>query len=254
MNYIDIFPNYGKRAKEVKGLRKYFLKIFPLHTLSIIRFELHLLLVRVFSSKNTISNISAPRNEKGEVLVNIGSGSIGLLDWINIDAFKLKNVTRLCDIRKNLPIDDNVANGIFCEHVFEHLDYTEEALMFLSECRRVMKPSGVLRIIVPDAEKYLKAYVAGGWQQLAEIRPLIEEKTDFHYKCKYNTPMELINVVFRQGGEHKFAYDFSTLEFLLKTVGFSKVYKKTFGDSEMANLCIDQKYRESESLYVEAIK
>jgi hypothetical protein len=66
--------------------------------------------------------------------------------------------------------------------------------------------------------------------------------------------MELINFVFRQQYEHKYAYDYETLEFILYKYGFSKVQRQAFGKSLMDELSIDQQIRASESLYVEAIK
>ena len=66
--------------------------------------------------------------------------------------------------------------------------------------------------------------------------------------------MELINVVFRQGFEHKYAYDYETLEFLLHRYGFSNVQQQKFGESWMEELSIDWERRASESLYVEAMK
>jgi citrate lyase synthetase len=66
--------------------------------------------------------------------------------------------------------------------------------------------------------------------------------------------MELINVVFRQGHEHKFAYDFETLRFLLDRYGFSEVVHQEYGTSLMTELCLDQVHRASESIYVDAKK
>lgn len=60
--------------------------------------------------------------------------------------------------------------------------------------------------------------------------------------------------MFRQGYEHKYAYDFKTLEFLLYKHGFSKVQLQHFCKSMMPEICIDQEIRASESLYVEAVK
>jgi hypothetical protein len=66
--------------------------------------------------------------------------------------------------------------------------------------------------------------------------------------------MEVVNAVFRQYFEHKYAYDYATLEFLLKRHGFAEVHKMSFGKSLKPELCLDQASRESESLYVEGVK
>lgn len=66
--------------------------------------------------------------------------------------------------------------------------------------------------------------------------------------------MELVNFVFRQKYDRKFAYDYETLKFLLYKYGFSSVQKQEFGKSQLEELCIDQQVRASESLYIEAVK
>src|SRR5208282_5837473 len=144
------------------------------------------------------------------MLVNIAPGVHGKPGWVNVDVFKGPNVNCLYDCRKSLPFPDESVRAIFSEHFFEHLDYTEEVPYFLRECHRVLKKGGVLRLIFPDAEKYLRAYCQGGWEEISRIRPLAVERTDPYFHCRYNTVIELINVLFRQGHEHKFAYDFET--------------------------------------------
>ncbi len=189
-----------------------------------------------------------------DLLVNIGSGATGKPGWVNVDLFAAPGVNCVYDCRRSLPFANNSVQGIFTEHFFEHIDYVEEVPDFLAECYRVLQPGGVLRIIVPDIEKYLKAYCQPGWEALSKVRPLDCDRTDFYFHHKYNTKIELINFVFRQGYEHKYAYDFATLEFLLYKYGFSKVQKQEFGKSMMDKLCLDQQIRASESLYVEAVK
>jgi predicted SAM-dependent methyltransferase len=152
-----------------------------------------------------------------------------------------------------LPFADGSVRGLFAEHFFEHVDYTEEVPSLLSECHRVLQPGGRMRIIVPDAEQYMRAYLSEGWEALAALRPLHEGRVDHYFRCRYNTKMELINVVFRQGGQHKFAYDFETMKFVLEQFGFVDVRREQFGHSQMPELCIDSPRRATESLYVEAI-
>jgi predicted SAM-dependent methyltransferase len=50
-----------------------------------------------------------------------------------------------------LPFDDNSINFIFSEHFFEHL-FFDEALSLFRECHRILKPYGVIRTCVPDAD------------------------------------------------------------------------------------------------------
>jgi predicted SAM-dependent methyltransferase len=186
------------------------------------------------------------------LLVNVGAGSQGKPGWVNVDGWKQPSINCLYDCRKDLPFPDESVRGIFCEHFFEHIDYLEEAPYFLSDCRRVLKRGGVLRLIVPDAERYLRAYCKGGWEELTMLRGLDANHRDFY--GRYNTPIELVNFVFRQGHEHQFAYDFETLEFVLAQNGFSEIVRQQYNRSVMPEVCLDQAYRASESLYVDARK
>ena len=66
--------------------------------------------------------------------------------------------------------------------------------------------------------------------------------------------MELINTVFRQGTEHKFAYDYETLEYILGRSGFRCIKKQEYGESLLREICMDTEARASESLYVECLR
>lgn len=50
-----------------------------------------------------------------------------------------------------LDFDDNTFSFIFSEHFFEHL-FLDEASALFKECHRVLKPGGVIRTVVPDAD------------------------------------------------------------------------------------------------------
>lgn len=50
-----------------------------------------------------------------------------------------------------LEFEDNTFDFIYSEHVLEHF-FLDEALDLLRECYRILKPNGVIRIVVPDAD------------------------------------------------------------------------------------------------------
>lgn len=191
---------------------------------------------------------------KSELLANIGCGE-PVPGWVNIDLFNAPGVL-FWDCRRSLPFEDGSVALIFAEHVFEHFEYPYETERFLAECLRCLRKDGVLRLVVPDAGRYLKLYTSG-FDALAPIRPLVLDGgayRDTWLGTTYQTPMELINAVFRQGQEHKYAYDAETLMLHLRTAGFSKVLHQSFGVSVAAQPPIDKPERASESLYVEALK
>ncbi|MDP2143559.1 MAG: methyltransferase domain-containing protein [Gallionella sp.] len=61
------------------------------------------------------------------------------------------------DLCKPLPYASDTVDAIFSSHVLEHL-FIDEVERLISECRRVLKPGGVCRVVVPDLEKIVALY------------------------------------------------------------------------------------------------
>ena len=224
------------------------LRFFPQTLLSVMATEWHFFTVR--------RRLPALRREfagQSDLLVNFGAGGAGKLGWVNVDGFQQPGINCLLDGRAPMPFRDASVRGFYSEHFFEHLRYPCEALAFLRECHRVMQPRTVLRLIVPDGEAYLHAYCQPGWEGLADVRPLDKDGRD-PWGMTFNTRMEVVNEMFRQSGEHHFAYDFETLEKLLRTAGFDRVERSSFAKSNDEKLLLDLGYRQPGSLYVEAIR
>lgn len=112
----------------------------------------------------------------------------------------------------------------------------------------MLRPDGVLRVVVPDGRRYLLAYAEGGWAALSAFSPLVDAE-----RFAFSTPMEVVNAHFRQGGQHRFSYDYETLHLLLQRCGFEDIEECSFGESRLGELVIDDAGRASESLYVEAV-
>ena len=129
-----------------------------------------------------------------------------------------------------------------------------ETRHFFKGCHRIMKLSTLIHNIVPDAGAYVRAAQAKDWDELTRLRKLHNGRKDPAYQITYQTAMQLLNVLFRQFSEHKYAYDGETLIALLEEVGFRQATVTSFGQSRMAELAIDLEQRASESLYVEAVR
>jgi predicted SAM-dependent methyltransferase len=176
--------------------------------------------------------------------LNIGAGGHGVRseEWLNVDGFD-RRADVLCNAARPLPFEDARFEGIFTEHLLEHLTVAEAA-EFLRECRRVLKRHGVIRVVVPDGELYIRNY-------LSDRTWMMERRT----RCQFHTPMEVINEVARQKQEHQYMYDFETLALKLSEAGFGSIRRCAFqrGEGPQA-LLIDRQARAFESLYVEAIR
>jgi predicted SAM-dependent methyltransferase len=113
----------------------------------------------------------------------------------------------------------------------------------------VLKPGGVARIVVPDLELYIAAYMSRDPAKWAALGWDMQALPHDIY-----TPMHVLNHTFHQEGEHLFGYDFETLEFVLRRAGFSQVHRAAFGQSLDPQLAIDQHNHAIYSLYVDAVK
>ena len=71
--------------------------------------------------------------------------------------FARKNSIEYADAATKLPLNNGECEVVYSSHMLEHLD-REEARRFLKEALRVLKPGGVIRLVVPDIRKHVKAY------------------------------------------------------------------------------------------------
>lgn len=62
------------------------------------------------------------------------------------------------DLRRGIPFPPDTFDVIYSSHFVEHLDRAVVPA-HLAECRRVLKPGGILRVVVPDLELIARKYV-----------------------------------------------------------------------------------------------
>lgn len=139
--------------------------------------------------------------------LHLGSGPVSLDGWVNID-LDSPTADMMLDLRQPLPFADCSVTHVFSEHVIEHIEYAE-ALSLLKELRRVLIPSGVVRITTPDLAWLVLNYVGGvtgGWGALWQP----------------GAPARLINEGLRSWG-HCFVYDRPEMLRLFTEAGFGDV-------------------------------
>jgi SAM-dependent methyltransferase len=90
--------------------------------------------------------------------LNWGCGEHIASGWINSDTKAGAGVDLVCDIRKGLPLADGSIDYAVSVHALPELAYPE-VVPALEELRRVLKPGGVLRLVLPDLRKAIRAYL-----------------------------------------------------------------------------------------------
>lgn len=92
-------------------------------------------------------------------LLNIGCGTVYHPDWINLDKIPQSSLIKSYDICNPLPFLSESIDVCYSSHVLEHLT-PEQAQAFISDCYRILNPNGMIRLVVPDLEGIVKAYLS----------------------------------------------------------------------------------------------
>jgi predicted SAM-dependent methyltransferase len=116
--------------------------------------------------------------------LNLGCGQRFHPAWINLDLKPTHPSIRAWDVTRPLPFADESFDAVYHSHVLEHLP-RDQAKAFLCECRRVLKPGGVLRLAIPNLEAIARLYLyaledawKGDPEALAQHRWLVMELYD----------------------------------------------------------------------------
>jgi predicted SAM-dependent methyltransferase len=148
--------------------------------------------------------------------LHIGAGQQSIPGWINIDNQGLPGVDQVLDVRQGLPFA-NVAT-IYAEHFLEHLGL-DDGLALLAECRRVLRPDGILRLSTPNLD----------WVILTHYRGAEANDDDAREDCVR------LNRAFHGWG-HRFLYNRAMLASAVKSAGFTKVAFGRYGHSDVPEL------------------
>src|SRR5579864_559654 len=145
---------------------------------------------------------------EGHMCVNIGSGNRTVPGWLNFDRsvnILIDRVPGLAtvlyrmhvlsaeqfermqqgtwravhywDASRPIPLPSSVADFVYSSHFLEHLDVAT-ANRVLAESFRVLKPGGVIRIVVPDMFRISEQYVSS-MRRLQGSETTSHESTDF---------------------------------------------------------------------------
>lgn len=176
--------------------------------------------------------------------LNAGCGEKYRPGFVNVEYWWQPGINLCWDLTKPLPFEAGTFKGIFTEHCLEHLPH-EWAKFAVREFRRVLKPGGVCRVVLPDAGLYLNIYAK--WRQGERI-PFPFTDGD----APGWTPMAEVNLTMRRDG-HLYGYDTETVMLIMREAGFSEAVEASFMQGRNPGLLIDSPERACESLYVEGV-
>jgi predicted SAM-dependent methyltransferase len=91
-------------------------------------------------------------------LVNLGCGSRYHPAWINLDFRSTGPGVISYNLYRPLPFRENSVDVVYHSHLLEHFP-KRYAPVFLQECLRVLKPGGIIRVVVPDLEQIARLYL-----------------------------------------------------------------------------------------------
>jgi predicted SAM-dependent methyltransferase len=159
--------------------------------------------------------------------LQLGAGDRPREGWLNTDlhGYGRSGLVYL-DVRKRFPLPDASFDFVYSEHMLEHLSYAE-GQRCLSECLRVLKPRGRIRIATPSLERLAKLY-DGGELRERYVRWAVDT---LEPETKAPLPGVVINNFFRSWG-HRFIYDPQTLRHALGEAGFVDVEEQPVGELE----------------------
>ena len=148
--------------------------------------------------------------------LQIGSGPNIIEGWLNTDLSPRSKGVLFLDARKYFCFDNDVFDYIFSEHQIEQLTYSQ-GLTMLSECFRVLKPGGRIRIATTSMDALISLTLSPENHLQSEYIKWITK----HYlpQIDINEPAFVINNAF-YNWDHQFIYDHRTLKTTLQIVGF----------------------------------
>lgn len=162
---------------------------------------------------------------------------LGVIKDIHYKTEWPRNIIRY-DCRRRLPFRTSKVEYIYHSHLLEHLSL-EDARRFNKECWRVLRPGGILRVVVPELSFMARNYLTRHGENDPEAAGNFIDLLVQHDARSY----------------HRWMYDFSSLRRELSLAGFENVVRQSIGQGNMPDLDkVDRPEHSAQSLYVEAMK
>lgn len=168
--------------------------------------------------------------------LRIGSGSHTDPGWLSVDVLPVSPSVVFMDATKPFPLPAQSFDAVQFEHVIQIFSY-QSGLAALSECRRVLRSGGILRVSTPSFDLVRRLLDS------SDDDPALAAYAEWSNR-KFGTPAEqrdvsnaafTANRLVRSWGNSSM-YDEPTLRRALETAGFSEIVSVMPGESQYPEL------------------
>ncbi|MCK7595428.1 class I SAM-dependent methyltransferase [Pseudomarimonas salicorniae] len=153
--------------------------------------------------------------------LSIGAGERRIEGFLSVDIDAALHPDIVADIGRPLDLPDASVECLFCEEVISQIA-PEACLGFFRECRRILQPGGVVRILTPDLARFTRAYL----ERPDWLREIWHRHVGLPLLC--DTAAEVLNLGLR--GVGPFVYDRATLRCLANSAGLV-LHESAFNES-----------------------
>jgi predicted SAM-dependent methyltransferase len=107
--------------------------------------------------------------------INLGCGAHFHKDWVNVDFAVTGKDVIAYNLNFGIPFQNDSFDVVYHSHLLEHFA-KKDAKYFISECYRVLKNDGIIRVAIPDLEQIINEY-----QKQLQGAVIGEEKSVLNY-------------------------------------------------------------------------
>jgi predicted SAM-dependent methyltransferase len=202
--------------------------------------------------------------------INVGSSRKLERGWLNTDLVRLQErngreseLGRLTRANSDLyflrqdsidpyPIEDASFEWAYSEHFIEHITW-REAIAWLTEVARILRPGGLVRVTTPNMALFAAAYVDRQHPFYDQLRERVSRTRRFP-EGPPDRRSWMLNDIFH-GWHHRWLYDLEELTHALIEGGFDPgtIVERSYGESAVDEVgALDSEGRAYQTLYVEA--
>jgi len=170
--------------------------------------------------------------------------------WITHGRVHFPKEVKYGDIVKGLPVKKDSCDMVYCSHVLEHLSLNDLRTA-LKNTYQILNDGGVFRLVLPDFEFCIREYVDDK-SDGSLLKFFRDTDLGLTHRSRGVLAAMLSNFA---NSRHFWMWDYKGLARELNDVGFKKVRRAYYGDSELQEfVAVETKDRWFNQLGIECVK